>query len=100
MHGLILLLQCLNALMEGTLFRFRVRVSSFGFHILHEWEDEFQECNLKQLCNPGEKYDLKKSNLTLDLFSLVKALNIALEHRVAILEGLELLLLRVEDLEH
>jgi hypothetical protein len=40
------------------------------------------------------------SNLTFELFSLVEALNVAFEHCIAFLEGLELLLFRVEDLKH
>lgn len=42
MHGLILLLQCLDALVEGALFRFRFRIRPFSFHIFHKWENKLQ----------------------------------------------------------
>ena len=47
MHGLIFLLQCLDALVEGALFRFRFRIRPFSFHIFHKWENKLQERNLK-----------------------------------------------------
>jgi len=47
MHGLILLLQCLDALVEGALFLFRFRIRPFSFHIVHEWENKLQKRNLK-----------------------------------------------------
>src|SRR5712671_1027742 len=43
MRGLILLLQCLDALVESALICFGFRIRPLGFHIFHKWENKLQE---------------------------------------------------------
>src|SRR6266702_2874189 len=105
MYWLVLLLEGLDTLVEAALFSFDVRVVPLRFHVFHKRENELHERDLI-FCNTqfrgkglgGRKTIAKKSHLSLEFFAFVESLDFALEHGIAILKCLELLLFRVENL--
>lgn len=89
MYWLVLLLESLDVQMKVALSSFDIGIVALGFHVFHKWKDDVHEGDLESLGLDVRAPAGKILYLSLELLALVEALDIAFEHRIAILKCLE-----------